>query len=60
LRAKASVESPAIRIVRRDTEFSVLNIEVGQAVEGAETRWYKVRVADDSGYIYYTLVERAP
>ena len=60
LRSKASVDSSAIRIVRRDTEFSVLGIEVGQAVEGAEARWYRVRVGEANGYIYYTLVERVP
>lgn len=60
LRTKASVDSPAIRIVRRDTEFSVLGMEVGQAVEGAEARWYRVRVGDTNGYIYFNLVEHAP
>lgn len=59
LRTRASVDSPAIRIVRRDAEFTVLGVERGQAVEGAEDRWYRVRVGEYTGYIYYTLIERA-
>ncbi|MHB1131893.1 MAG: SH3 domain-containing protein [Chloroflexota bacterium] len=60
LRTRPSVSAPAIRIVRGNTEFLVLGVEHAQAVEGAEDRWYQVSVGNETGYIYFTLVERAP
>jgi len=58
LRTEPNLSAPIIRVIPRGSEILLLGIEQGQAIEGAEDRWYKVRHGDVTGYVYFTLVEK--
>lgn len=57
LRTEPALSAAVVRVIPRGSEVVLLGIERGQAVEGADDRWYHVRHADASGYVYYTLLE---
>jgi hypothetical protein len=57
LRTKPALNGAVLRIIPRGSEIVLLGVEQGQAVEGAEDRWYRVKHAEATGYIYFTLVE---
>lgn len=59
LRTKPALNGAVLRIIPRGSELVLLGVEQGQAVEGAEDRWYRVRQAEATGYIYFTLIEPA-
>lgn len=57
LRTAPTLSGAVLKIIPRGSEVTLLGVEQGQAVEGAEDRWYRVRQAESTGYIYFTLIE---